>query len=165
MAKLPMVICPCCKEKFYREDEPDCVHEKNRYYHYKCYQQKQDTETFTNYIHEYCKQKYGSQYSKRRITQQINELLEDHNKTLKGIYYSLVYWYDVKQSDVNKAHGGIRIVGYIYDEANDYYLKKWQIEQQQSKLKQGDLDLGTDTFYISSTPIKKPKRIKLFDIH
>lgn len=164
MAKLPMVMCPCCKERFYREDEPDCVHEKNRYYHYKCYQEKHDKEKFTEYIHEYCKQKYGSQYSKRRITQQINELLAD-GKTLKGIYYSLVYWYDVKNNDISKSHGSIRIINYIYDEANQYYLNKWRIEQQQAQFKKGELDLGTDIFYISSTPIKKPKRVKLFDIH
>ena len=164
MARLPSVICPYCQESFYREDEPDCVHIGNRYYHKVCYKEKIDNEKYLNDIHAYCKKKYGSKYSKRRITQQINELLDD-GKTLGGIYRSLVYWYDVKDGDIEKAHGSIRIISYIYDEAMKYYENKRRLEQQQANLLKGSLDLGTETFYISPTPIKKPKRVKLFDIH
>ena len=163
MAKLPDVKCPYCEETFSREDHPDCVHVGRRYYHKECYDEQMEAIEYREKIHEYCKNKYGTKYSKRRIEEQIKELLDD-GRTLTGIYRTLVYWYDVKDGEVEKAHGSIRIVGYVYDEATRYYENKWRLEQQQAQLLKGSLDLGTDTFYISPTPIKRPKRVKLFDI-
>lgn len=164
MAKLPNVKCPYCEEIFSREEYPDFVHIGNRYYHKKCYDKKMENEEYYNKIHEYCKNKYGTNYSKRRIDQQIKELIED-GRSMTGIYRTLVYWYDVSDGDVSKSHGSIRIVGYVYDDAMRYYENKWRLEQQQAELLKGSLDLGTDVFYISPTPIEKPKRVKLFDIH
>lgn len=163
MARLPSVICPGCNQSFYREDEPDNIHEGRRYWHKKCYDEKQKYNEYYNMIHEYCKNKYGKKYFKTRIDTQIKELLED-GKTISGIYRSLIYWYEVKEGDVEKSHGSIRIINYIYDEAMEYYDQKFRLQAQQAKLEKGCLDLGTETFYISPTPIKRPKRVKLFDI-
>lgn len=163
MAKSPTVKCPGCGEEFPR-DSTECMHVKNRYWHAKCYRKKNEFEEYRQRIHDYCKEKYGSQYSQRRINQQINEMIQD-GKDTPSIYRSLVYWYDVKNGEVEKSHGSIRIINYIYDEAMEYYQRKFRLQEQQARLLKGNLDLGTDTFYISPTPIKKPKRVKLFDIH
>ena len=58
-------------------------------------------EEYYNKIHEYCKNKYGTNYSKRRIDQQIKELIGD-GRSMTGIYRTLVYWYDVNDGDVAK---------------------------------------------------------------
>lgn len=164
MAKLPDVKCPYCDKTFSREENPDCVHVGRRYYHKECYDSKMKEEEYYEKIHEYCKNKYGTKYVKSRIEQQIKELVND-GRTMSGIYRTLVYWYDVNHGEVEKSHGSIRIVNYVYDEAMKYYENKWRLEQQQMNLLKGSLDLGTEIFYISPTPIKKPKRVKLFDIH
>ena len=163
MAKLPDVKCPYCNETFSREENPDCVHVGRRYYHKQCYDIKTENEEYHNKIHEYCKNKYGTKYAKSRIEQQIKELIDD-GRSMSGIYRTLVYWYDVNNGEVEKSHGSIRIVHYVYDDAMKYYQNKFKLQAQQAKLEKGCLDLGTETFYISPTPIKRPKRVKLFDI-
>lgn len=164
MAKQPQVKCPRCKELFYREDCLDCVHDGHRYWHKECYDKKQEYDNYYNMIHDYCKKKYKNKYYKSRIDTQIKELLDD-GKTISGIYRTLVYWYDVKGGEVEKSYGSIRIVNYIYDEAMDYYKNKLLLEQQQAELLKNPYNSETITYYISPTPIKKPKRVKLFDIH
>lgn len=164
MAKLPDVVCPGCKKYFSRDEYPDYVHIGNRYWHSECYRKKKEPEEYKQKIHEYCKNKYGNQYSQRRISQQINEMIKD-GKDMSGIYRALVYWYDIKNGEVEKSHGSIRIINYIYDEAMEYYKQKLQRQLQQTQILKDNLDLGTEVFYISPTPIEKPKRVKLFDIY
>jgi hypothetical protein len=162
MAKQPLVKCPGCGEEFDR-DIDNCIHIKNRYWHKDCYKQKIEPEEYRQRIHDYCKKKYGSQYSQRRISQQINEMIKD-GKDTPSIYRALVYWYEIKNGDIEKSHGSIRIINYIYDEAMEYYSQKFRLQAEQAQLQKGSLDLGTETFYISPTPIKRPKRVRLFDI-
>ena len=123
-----------------------------------------ENEEYHNKIHEYCKNKYGTKYVKSKIEQQIKELIND-GRSMSGIYRTLVYWYDVNNGEVEKSHGSIRIVHYVYDEAMKYYQNKWRLEQQQIELLKTPYNPETITYYISPTPIKKPKRVKLFDIH
>ena len=163
MAKLPLVKCPGCNEEFSRDETEDYIHAGNRYWHSECYRKKKEPEEYRQKIHEYCKNKYGNQYSQRRISQQINEMVRD-GKDIPSIYRALVYWYDVKKGEVEKSYGSIRIINYIYEEAMEYYQQKFKLQQQQAKLAKGSLDLGTETFYISSKPIKRPKRVTLFNI-
>lgn len=164
MAKLPLVKCPGCNEEFSRDETEDYVHVKNRYWHTKCYNKKKEPEEYRQKIHEYCKNKYKSQYSQRRISQQINEMVQD-GKDIPSIYRALVYWYEIKNGDVEKSRGSIRIINYIYDEAMEYYTKKWERDKLQAEALRQSLNLETNTFYISPTPIEKPKRVKLFDIY
>ena len=165
MAKKPQVICPICKEKFYREDE-EFVQEGRRYYHLACHEQKEHIEEYTNKIHEYCRKIYGDKYVKSRIDNQIKELLNDGTgKTITGIYRSLVWHYEKNNGDIEKAFGSIRIVGYIYNDAEAYYKQQWETEQRNAALASSIQKSETEVFHIHPQSIKKPKRVNLFDIN
>ena len=87
-------------------------------------------------------------------------------KSYSDIYMTLQYWYDTKGADPEKANGGIGIVGYIYNEAKEWQSRQERIEQrakEQQNVKVEEKEPDKVTFY--TTPIKKPKRVHLFDIH
>lgn len=164
MAKKPQVVCPICKKKFYREDE-EYVVDGRRYYHASCYAEKQQTEEYINKIHDYCKKLYGSKYVKSRIDNQIKELLNDGTgKTITGIYRSLIWHYEKNNGDPDKAFGSIRIVDYVYNDAANYYLQKWQMEQRNTQLITTISQEDREIFHVHPQSIKKPKRVNLFDI-
>lgn len=161
MAKQSQVKCPICEEKFYRED---CEYKQvgRRYYHQKCYESQSEDIRLTQEIHEKMRSLLKDAYIKQKIDKQIKSYLEE-NKTLKGIKLTLDYWYDIKKNDPTKAMGGIGIVGYIYKEAQSYWTKK---EERVNCNK--DIDLSCydkiQTYQIKPSPIKKPKRVKLFNL-
>ncbi len=45
------------------------------------------------------------------------------NMTNKGIYYTLLWFYTVNNGDRSKAHGGIGIVEYVYNQACSYWVE------------------------------------------
>lgn len=160
------VLCRYCGNRF-EKDEIDINYIKNGnlYYHKDCYQKKQNEETDREKIHNYCKELFGSSYSKKKIDLQIKKMLDD-GKSLKGIYTTLHYWYEVKDGDVEKANGGIGIVDYVYEECQQWFNQKYK----NMKLNAGvdfELMLPKEQTFITvhRQPIKKPKRVNLFDIH
>jgi hypothetical protein len=44
--------------------------------------------------------------------------------TVKGIFFALKYFYEIKGGDWNKGHGGIGIVPFIYNEACTYWYNR-----------------------------------------
>lgn len=164
MAKQPQVKCPICEKKFYREDE-FFVKEGRRYYHEKCYETKKMDEEDREAIHTRCQEMFGVNYSKQKINGQIKKMLED-GKTVSGINGTLYYWYDVKKNNPEKANYGINIVNYVYGEALDYFCNK---NDNQNRNLNIDVDKilnpNKEKIIIHPTPIGKPKKIQLFDIH
>lgn len=65
-----------------------------------------------------------------RIRKQINKYVEEYNYTYSGIKKALIYFYEIKGNNIEKANGGIGIVPYVYKNAFDYYFALWQAQQQ-----------------------------------
>ena len=42
----------------------------------------------------------------------------------------MVYFYEIKGNNIEKANGGIGIVPFIYKDAFNYYYALWQAQQQ-----------------------------------
>ena len=51
------------------------------------------------------------------------------NKTAKGIYFAIRYFYDVQHGDKEKSQGGIGIVSSIYDDSREYWYRREENEQ------------------------------------
>lgn len=66
---------------------------------------------------------------------QINQYLSDieKNYTYSGILKTLIYFYEIKHGDTSKAHNGIGIVPFLYDEAYQYYYALWQTRQENQR--------------------------------
>lgn len=161
MAKQSQVKCPVCGEKFYREDY-EYVQKNRRYYHQECYETLSEEEKLTQEIHEKVKEYLGTEYLRQKVTRQINEYVAE-GKTLKGILDTIIYWFEYKNGDPTKSAGGIGIVAYIYAEAEKFWERKEMIATAQK-----DIDLSCydnfETYKIKPTPIRKPKRVKLFEL-
>lgn len=44
--------------------------------------------------------------------------------TAKGIYFAILYFYDIKKGNKDKSNGGIGIIPYIYDESRVYWHER-----------------------------------------
>lgn len=129
-----MVICLYCNKRFNRDIIPCQQVTAKRYAHLECYmaeeasktQEVQDKEALESYL----KQMFGETYINAKTNKQIKEYRERYGYTYSGIRKALVYFYEVKGNDKNKANGGIGIVPYIYKEAYNYYYALWEAKQK-----------------------------------
>lgn len=96
-------------------------------------------------------------YINARVRAQINKLHDENKYTYRGILKSLKYFYEVKAQSEEKANGGIGIVPYIYDEANNYYKKIW-MAQQSNVAKPIEQYVSPQTQVIIIKPPVPPKR-------
>lgn len=156
MAKAP-VLCPYCGQMFNREKE-DFVVIGRRYAHRQCNEWVQK-------LYEYMREKCGAAFSQQKVNQQITKYIRENGYTSKDIYYAMVYWFDVKKEDPEKAMGGIGIVPYIFAESVRY----WKNKENNSQINIGKhiedyVNMEPEKIIIHPTPIKKPRRVKLFHL-
>ena len=59
----------------------------------------------------------------------MNDYIKEYQYTYCGMLKALVYFYEVKGHDKNKANGGIGIIPFIYKDAYNYYYNLWMIQQ------------------------------------
>lgn len=159
-----MVTCPMCNKQFDRNSEP-YIKVGQRYAHEQCYNDDLLNKEWKKRIHAFCREKYKEQYVKVRIDKQLKELLEDGTKTLPGIYQALVWHYNVNNGDVSKSYGSIRIVDYIYNEAQLYYKQKYEAAQRNAKMLELNQETEKEIYYVRPQAIKKPKKVNLFDLN
>lgn len=161
MAKKAQVKCPRCEQHFYRED-CEFVQVGRRYYHAECFQALDGDEKKKQQIHETVQKYLGSSYSKQKVTKQIKDYVAD-GKTLDGILNAVIYWFDYKNGAADRAAGGIGIIGYIYNESEQFWNRKHSIKQAHQNLDLSCYD-KIEQYEVTPTPITKPKRVKLFDL-
>lgn len=123
------VKCSVCGIEFDRDRVQAVKVSARRYAHYDCDPKGEivplaanvdpDQEKLINYI----KTLLGEQYNAARVRKQIKDYIEKDKFTYSGILGSLVYWYEVKGNSIEKANGGIGIVGFIYNDARCYFSK------------------------------------------
>ena len=67
---------------------------------------------------EYIKNLFGK--PNPRVWKQLKEYKE-LGYSYSGMYKTLVWWFELKHGDIEKANGGIGIIPYVYDQACQYY--------------------------------------------
>jgi len=120
------VKCPVCEKRFYKE-EVDFVKKGRRYYHKECVEEQAEVDEANSVINhenmiEIIKEIFDIKYPSPRILKQI----KDYGKkgyTYFGIWKTLEYWFILEGNSTKKAHGGIGIVPYVYEDASIYYKK------------------------------------------
>lgn len=94
------------------------------------------------------------------LKKQINKYVKEMGFTYYGILMALKYAYEIKQMDLEKAHGGIGIIEWIYKDSCQY----WDlVEQSKESNKQVKL---TNESNIVTVKYQEPQqmKIKLFDL-
>lgn len=59
----------------------------------------------------------------------MNDYIKEYQYTYSGMLKALIYFYEVKGNNKNKANGGIGIIPFIYKDAYNYYYNLWIIQQ------------------------------------
>lgn len=121
--------CKClyCGIEFDRDKLPYVQVTERRYAHKECAarneveksQSEKDYEALIKYIDKI----FGGNYVTAKVIKQIKDYKQINHYTYSGMYWALVYWYEVKKEDKDKAHGAIGIMPYIYEDAKKYYSK------------------------------------------
>lgn len=112
MAKEKSYVCVYCGKKFNPEVVP--FQKVNlRYAHLDCFEGR-------GKIIEYMRKISNGESFDIKVGSQINAYLKQ-GYTLKGIYWTLVYVYEIQKRDYRLANGGIGIVPYKYAEAQQYF--------------------------------------------
>lgn len=96
----------------------------------------------------------------------VSENLEAYSQmgiTNDEIKSTLDYWYGEKKNDPAKSGGGIRIVEYVRDEAKEYWQNKAKKEQAIKNMPEYS-EPQIQQIVIQKTPIKKPTRVRLFEL-
>ncbi len=119
---MPPVKCPVCLDYFKKEDV-EFVKHKNRYYHKKCFEGKHAEEAEKQKLVDYIEKLLHKKLD-YKIRNQLNNYCLKNKFTYQQIYNALFYFYEIKNNSIAKANGGIGIVPYVVDEADEYFKTK-----------------------------------------
>lgn len=140
MAKRPTVLCRECRQRFQRDDLVEGVDwvmpSKNWYYHKECYDtwvnkrkhgknitvNKKDEE-YRLEIFDYLSRNLKVPFNGAVVDSQMKTMLKK-GRTLKGILFSLIYWYDIKQNKWNPKYEGIWMAELVYDQSRAYWQER-----------------------------------------
>lgn len=79
--------------------------------------------------------------------------MAEYNFSYTGILKALIYFFEIKGNDIDKANDGIGIVPYIYKDAYNYYYSLWIAKQ-----KNIDKDISNFIPKVKQITIKRPVR-------
>lgn len=157
-----IVTCLYCKRQFDRDKISFHQVSTRRYAHIECYNAEEARRTQEEYdrqaLEEYLKAMFGETYINAKTNKQIKEYREQYGYTYSGIRKALVYFYDVKGNNKNKANGGIGIVPYVYKDAYNYYYALWEAKQKNEGKKIEDYIPVVKEIYIPIPQRNIPKR-------
>ena len=132
--KLSLVHCRVCKESIDRQNQDDwMMASRNYFYHKKCYTEwvekkddlhakASDDEWYESMIY-YLSHVVKAEIDYKKTKSQWKTFLKQ-NKTAKGIYFAIRYFYDIQHGDKEKCQGGIGIVSSVYDDSREYWYKR-----------------------------------------
>ena len=137
-----MVKCPYCNKEFDAQPSGENIIWKKvngrRYAHIKCLEgvsaetlkEEQDIDA----LYKYIKNILGDDLSYVKFKRQIDQYHKELGYTYTGMLSSLKWYYEVEQmgQDKDKAHSGVGIIPYIYNDARKYYYRIY-IAQQKNK--------------------------------
>lgn len=96
----------------------------------------------------------------------VNSNLKDFKEqgiTEEEIASILKYWYGELKKDPSQSGGGIRIVEYIREDAKKYWAEKAQKQKMINSIPEYK-EPEIAQINIQKTPIKKPTRMRLFEL-
>ena len=141
MAKA-IVQCRICKAAFDRNAlvrDVDYVNPTNKvYYHKACYDEylqkksdvhsSMDDDLWFEAVWEFITKDLKGSLNYYKVKHQWESFLKQ-KMTGKGIYFSIKYFYGVKENNVHKCEEGIGIVPYVYEEGCKYWVEREEREQ------------------------------------
>ena len=132
-----LVKCAICGLSFDANAEPFVKVNSRRYAHQKCSKNKEENlsqlEKDKQALEDYIMKLFNITYLDPRIRKQLKQFIEEYHYTFSGIHKALVYHYEIKGGDIDKANGALGIVPYVYQKAYNYYYALWEAQQKNSE--------------------------------
>ena len=129
-----IVKCAICGMSFDANVEPFIKVSSRRYAHQKCSENKEENlsqlEKDKEALDQYIMKLFNITYIDPRIRKQIKQYIEEYHYTYSGVLKALVYHYEIKGGDIDKANGALGIVPYVYQKAYNYYYSLWEAQQK-----------------------------------
>lgn len=165
----PAVLETCiyCKKQLDKTKEQFKELSKGKFAHLSCWEENKDKLTDREKLEIYINNLYGTKKINPKINRQLKDFVENYGYSYSGIHKALKYWYEVKGNkfDLVKTGGGIAIVGYIYQQAYNYYYAIWEAQQTQKN----SLEMEGIENFIPKTievtipvPKRQPQKRQLF---
>jgi len=165
-----IVKCLYCGKQFdAQEDGKDIIWFKpraNRYAHIECGKQQEANKTQEekdfDLLYNYVKKEQGNNFNFVRFKKTIEAWKKDYNFTYNGMYYTLIYFYEVKgNSKARLIKGSVGIIPFCYKEAENYY---YNIYIASKRAGTGTYDASKKRFVEIEPPIARTKPPKLFNL-
>lgn len=152
MATKLMAKCPYCGESFDRNAGVEGIDWiKNtvqglglrNYFHLKChklavdtpkdqwptYQEKLNEARFwADLCYDYMTRDLKTIPNYTKIVSQLNNFNKSKKMQYEGMYKTLIYCYEIKHLNVDKAEGGIGIVAFEYENARQYFSRQLNLK-------------------------------------
>ena len=166
-----LVTCLYCGKKVDRDKIPMIKVSARRYAHPECAEHKEEVQTQEQKdleaLEQYIMKLFDEPFVNARARKQINEYKEKYDYTYSGMLKTLIWWYEVKNNSIEKANGGIGIVPYIYEDANEYFKS---IEKSSQKINPATFKMGSKIVDIDFSKEKKvetedEKKQRIANIH
>lgn len=165
------VKCSICNETFDRDKVEFVQTSARRYAHKSCYDKQQGTlseeEKMKQKIFDYTRKLFKENFNKKKIETHMLKIMKDNPQyTYSGIFKTLVYWYELKNGNVEKSNYGLGIVPYVYEDAFRYYKALWETQQKNNEKNIVDFIPKQNTVRIRNpqrNPLKKERHFDLLD--
>jgi hypothetical protein len=165
-----IVKCLYCGKMFDAQPEgKDTIWFKprgNRYAHVECGKQNEANKTQDEKDYEllytYVKEQQKENFDYIKFKKIVDAWHKDYNFTYNGMYYTLIYFYEVKKNSKQKLiDGSIGIIPFAYKDAQNYYYNIYIASQRAGT---GDYNAELKRVIDVLPPAAKEKPIKLFNL-
>lgn len=176
--------CHHCKvvdiDKDIMKEGEDYINHHPYYYHATCWRereylkkhpdihQKLDDDFWKDATFEYLQKTLKVNVSNGLFYKQWYQYLGDkkNNYNAKGIFYALIYFYDIKKGDPDKGHGGIGIVPFVYEDSRHYWherehRQKGIVKQIEQQIRE---KMARESVVVKHQEIKPKKFVVNFDV-
>lgn len=170
MATAHIVKCLYCGKQFdAQEKDKNIIWYKprsNRYAHIECGKQKEASKTQEekdyDRLYEYVKSNQKENFNYVMFRKLVEAWQKDYGFTFNGMYYTLIYFYEVKGNSKAKfIDGSIGIIPFCYKDAQKYYYDIYMASQRAGT---GTYDATKRWVVEIEPPSARPRPIKLFDL-
>lgn len=165
-----MVKCLYCGKMFdAQEDGKNTIWfkpRKNRYAHIECGKQHEAEKTQDEKDYEqlyfYVKENQKENFDYVKFKKIVEAWQKDYGFTFNGMYYTLIYFYEVKKNSKEKfINGSIGIIPFCYKDAQNYYYNIYIASQRAGT---GSYDATKRRIVEIEPPVARSKPIKLFNL-
>lgn len=156
-----LVICPYCKEQFDAQPADEnkiWVKVNRRYAHISCRneylanqtQEERDAEEFFKYT----KDLFGEDYDYVQTRRLAESYQKKYEYSFSGMLKSLKWFFEVEGNSIEKSHGSIGILPYIYRDAEKYYYNLYLAQQKNAHI--NNYKIQVEEITIPPPVFKKP---------